>query len=248
MSESDEYLVPEEISGQKRKRKNSKDEKDAAELKRESSSGSDESATGEDREDKETDFSIPLAAKKRKEEETSLAKEEGKGMGGGERDDIESSQEVSEAEWVLIDKPAEDDKSLKLSTNTRQDSLAKLTFAFQRPAEKQNKLTSISTQLGKLIPHYFIAQGYPMKANFNWKKESLKVDILSNVVVTPPKLKWPIYMSFGIELQNCKEQSWEIKGACEKGGKCGSLEIPTTDIEGYADVDSRLHFDIYSLE
>ena len=114
--------------------------------------------------------------------------------------------------------------------------------------EKQKKLTSISTQLGKLIPHYFIAQGYPMKANFNWKKESLEVDILSNGVVTPPELKWPIYRSFRIELQNCKEQSWEIEGACEKGGKCGSLEIPTTDIEGYADKDKQLHFDIYSIE
>ena len=165
MSESEGYSVQEGIRGQKRKRKNSDDEKDAAELKRESSSGSDESATGEDREDKETGFSIPLAAKKRKEEETSLAKltqtnhnaamralrqqdsssyysgdfelkakEEGEGMGGGERDDIESSQEVSEAEWVIVDQSAEDDKSLKLSANTRQDSLAELTFAFQKPA------------------------------------------------------------------------------------------------------------------
>ena len=126
MSESEGYSVQEGISGQKRKRKNSEDEKDAAELRRESSSGSDESATGEDREDKETDFFIPSAARKRKEEES-------------DRDADEEDSSTSEATGETGTQEEQEKGKIEndgwpWSSNTRQDSLAELMFAFQRPA------------------------------------------------------------------------------------------------------------------
>ena len=245
MSESEGYSVQEGISRQKRKRKNSEDEKDAAELKRESSSGSDESATGEDREDKETDFSIPLAAKKKKEEETSLAKtqtnhsaamtalgqqklssyrscssgdfelmpkEEGEGMGGGERDNIESSQEVSEAEWVLVDKPAEDDKSPKLSANTRQDSLAELTFTFQRPAGH----TTLPKKLFKM------PQGHEMNVFVEYGQDDCTIKVEAKGEKKQERnWGWPLEAKIVVLLHPQKDKQGQLMEGerCEGPGK-----------------------------
>ena len=168
----------------------------------------------------------------REEEESSdtpkqaMGEEAGEGMGGGERDDIESSQEVSEAEWVLIDKPAEDDKSLELSANTKtcRKNLGTISFRFQDgccwPFERT-----------------FLCRKYRIKATFSWKENSLEV-------IMRELTKSPVKVSFSMELHHkgqCKPWVKEIDIYC--GASCSFL-VPKSDLECYVDRE-MLHFKIY---
>ena len=202
-------------------------EEDSMLREEEESSDTPKQAMGEEEESSDT----PKQAMGEEEESSdtpkqAMGEEEGEGMGGGERDDIESSQEVSEAEWVLVDKPAEDDKSLELSANTktRRKNLETISFPFQDgccwPFER-----------------IFLCRKYRIKATFSWKENSLEV-------IMRELTKSPVKVSFSMELHHkghCKPWVKEIDIDC--GASCSFL-VPKSDLEYYVDRE-MLHFKIY---